>query len=225
MAIEKKGMLSPFTLFTSIITGGFFPLLGSFFAKIVVSDINIYWTGVILTSVGGFLTHYFLAHTIHDLYHMKIEERLTLSKKMLKILFLITSAILLFIAFYLTYYTGWPVLAFAFVGAIASMYAEGLIHHESQMAIGAMFLVIGAFYVQLGYSKNANVVEVFKLTKAWIECILLSLFAFFSQYGWLLFYRLDDYGWSTKKRNESILITKIGLIFLVILFALHVIWH
>lgn len=225
MAIEKKGMLSPFTLFTSIITGGFFPLLGSFFAKIVVSGINIYWTGVILTSVGGFLTHYFLAHTIHDLYHMKIEERLTLSKKMLKILFLITSAILLFIAFYLTYYTGWPVLAFAFVGAIASMYAEGLIHHESQMAIGAMFLVIGAFYVQLGYFKNANVVEVFKLTKAWIECILLSLFAFFSQYGWLLFYRLDDYGWSTKKRNESILITKIGLIFLVILFALHVMWH
>jgi len=225
MGIEKKGMLSPFTLFTSIITGGFFPLLGSFFAKVVVSDINIYWTGVILTSIGGFLTHYFLAHTIHDLYHIKIEKRVTLSKKMLKILFLITSAILLFIAFYLTYYTGWPVLAFAFIGAIASMYAEGLIHHESQMAIGAMFLVIGSFYVQLGYAMHGNAGEVFKLTKAWIEVALLSLFAFFSQYGWLLFYRLDDYGWSTKKRNESILITKTGLIFLVILFALHVMWH
>ena len=156
---------------------------------------------------------------------MKIEERVTLSKTALKILFVVTAAILLFIAFYLTYYTGWPVLAFAFIGAIASMYAEGLIHHESQMAIGAMFLVIGSFYVQLGYSMNGNVGDVFSETKAWVECILLSLFAFFSQYGWLLFYRLDDYGWSTKKRNESILITKIGLIFLVALFALHVMWH
>ena len=225
MAIEEKGMLSPFTLFTSIITGGFFPLLGSFFAKIAVPTISIYWTGVILTSLGGFLTHYFLAHTIHDLYHMKIEKRFTLSKNTLKLLFLITAAILLFIAFYLTYHTGWPVLAFAFVGAIASMYAEGLIHHESQMAIGAMFLVIGSFYVQLGYAMNGNAGKVFGETKAWIECLLLSLFAFFSQYGWLLFYRLDDYGWSERKRNESILITKIGLIFLVALFALHSIWH
>ena len=222
MVIEKKGMLSPFTIFTSIITGGFFPLLGSFFAKISVPKIDIYWNGIILTSIGGFLTHYFLAHTIHDLYHMKIEKRLTLSKRMLKIIFFITSAILLFIAFYLTYYTGWPVLVFAAIGAIASIYAEGLIHHESQMAIGAMFLVIGSFYIQLGYSMHANIGEVFSHVKAWIECILLSLFAFFSQYGWLLFYRLDDYEWSEKKRNESILITKIGLIFLVILLAFHV---
>ena len=225
MAIEEKGMLSPFTLFTSIITGGFFPLLGSFFAKIAVPSINIYWMGVTLTSIGGFLTHYFLAHTIHDLYHMKIEKRITLSKRALKIIFAIVAAILLFIAFYLTYYTGWPVLAFAAIGAIASMYAEGLIHHESQMAVGAMFLVIGSFYVQLGYAMHGNVAKVFSYSMAWIECLLLSLFAFFSQYGWLLFYRLDDYGWDPKKRNESILITKIGLIFLVAVFALHVMVH
>ena len=52
MAIEQKGMLSPFTLFTSIITGGFFPLLGSFFATLFID--KIYWTGVLLTSFGGF---------------------------------------------------------------------------------------------------------------------------------------------------------------------------
>mgnify|MGYP000159066461 CR=1 FL=1 len=166
-------------------------------------------------AIGGFIAHYVLAHTIHDLFHYEIEPRITLSKTTLKILLVISLIILLAIALYLTYECGWPVMVFAIIGAIACMYAEGLIHHESQMAIGAMFLVIGSFYVQMGYSMNGNVAEVFKETKAWLECILLSLFAFFSQYGWLLFYRLDDYGWSTKKRNESILITKIGLIFLI----------
>ncbi|MCD6512587.1 MAG: hypothetical protein J7K61_03190 [Thermoplasmata archaeon] len=222
MAIEKKGMLSPFTLYTSIITGAFFPLLGSFFAKMVFPSIGIYWEGVALTAIGGFLAHYFLAHTIHDLIHIKIEARLTVSTKYLKILLVITLIILLSIAFYLSYRTGWPVLVFAVIGAVVSMYAEGLIHHESQMAIGAMFLVIGAFYVQLGNAFNANVGEIFSYTKEWLECLLLSLFAFFSQYGWLLFYRLDDYGWSEKVRNESILITKLGLVFLVILFAVHI---
>jgi hypothetical protein len=218
MAIEKKGMLSPFTIFTSIITGGFFPLLGSFFAAIFLE--KIYWTGVILTSFGGFLTHYVLAHTIHDLYHYEIEARYTLSKKALKILLVASLTILLFIAIYLAWQSGWPVIVFAIIGAIVSLYAEGLFHHESQMAIGAMFLVIGSFYVQMGYFHGVE--ETFKLGKEWLEVILLSLFAFFSQYGWLLFYRLDDYGWSPKKRNESILITKIGLIFLVALFAVHV---
>ncbi len=222
MAIEQKGMLSPFTLFTSIITGGFFPLLGSFFATLFID--KIYWTGVLLTSFGGFLTHYVLAHTIHDLYHYEIEARYTLSKKTLKILLVLSLAILLFIMLYLTWKTGWPVTVFSIIGALVSLYAEGLIHHESQMAFGAMFLVIGSFYVQMGYFYGTNVSEVFSQTKAWVEVILLSLFAFFSQYGWLLFYRLDDYGWSAKKRNESILITKIGLIFLVLLFAVHSIW-
>jgi hypothetical protein len=82
--------------------------------------------------------------------------------------------------------------------------------------------VIVAFYVQLGNAFNADVGRIFSYTKEWLECLLLSLFAFFSQYGWLLFYRLDDYGWSEKVRNESILITKLGLVFLVILFAVHI---
>ncbi|RLF39238.1 MAG: hypothetical protein DRN21_03870 [Thermoplasmata archaeon] len=217
MALEQKGMLSPFTIFTSIITGGFFPLLGSFFAALFLD--RIYWTGVALTSIGGFLAHYLLSHTIHDIFHYDIESRRTLSKNALKTLLGISLVILLFIAFYLTYQSGWPVMVFAVIGALTCMYAEGLIHHESQMAFGAMFLVIGAFYVQMGYFMNMD--EVFSLWKEWLEVTLLSLFAFFSQYGWLLFYRLDDYGWDPKKRNESILMTKIGLIFLVALFGVH----
>jgi hypothetical protein len=213
MAIEEKGMLSPFTIFTCIITGGFFPLLGSFFYSLFHD--KIYWNGVILTAIGGFIAHYFLAHTIHDLIHLKIEKRVTTSEKTLKVLLVISAAILLSIAIYLAYYSGWPVIVFAVIGAITCLYAEGLIHHESQMAFGAMFLVIGSFYVQYGYFK----VEI--PVKAWVELSLLSLFAFFSQYGWLLFYRIDDYGFSAKKKNESILITKLGLIFLVLLFLVH----
>ena len=74
MAIEKKGMLSPFTVFTSIITGGFFPLLGSFFAGIFLE--KIYWTGVVLTAIGGFIAHYVLAHTIHDIFHYELGQHL-----------------------------------------------------------------------------------------------------------------------------------------------------
>ncbi|MBC7128656.1 MAG: hypothetical protein H5T45_02875 [Thermoplasmatales archaeon] len=213
MSIEAKGMLSPFTILTCVITGGFFPLLGSFFYSLFYD--KIYWNGVILTAIGGFIAHYFLAHTIHDLIHLKIEKRVTTSEKTLKVLFVISAAILLSIAIYLAYYSGWPVIVFAVIGAITCLYAEGLIHHESQMAFGAMFLVIGSFYVQYGYFK----VEI--PVKAWVELSLLSLFAFFSQYGWLLFYRIDDYGFSAKKKNESILITKLGLIFLVLLFLVH----
>lgn len=217
MGIEEKGMLSHFTIFTSIITGSFFPLLASFYAAILIG--KIYWVGVILTSLGGFLTHYVLAHTIHDLYHYEIEKRCTLSKRALKILLVACLIVLLSIAIYLAWQSGWPVIVFAVIGAIVSLYAEGLMHHESQMAFGAMFLVIGSFYVQAGYFYGVD--GAFKLGKEWLEIILLSLFAFFSQYGWLLFYRLDDYGWSPKKRNESILITKLGLIFLVAVFAVH----
>ena len=217
MGIEEKGMLSPFTIFTSIITGGFFPLLASFYAAMLIG--KIYWVGLILTSFGGFLTHYVLAHTIHDLYHYEIEARYTLSKKALKILLVSSLIVLLFIAIYLAWQSGWPVIVFAIIGAIVSLYAEGLMHHESQMAFGAMFLVIGSFYVQAGYFYGVE--ETFRMGKEWLEIILLSLFAFFSQYGRLLSSRLDDYGWSPKKRNESIIITKLGLIFLVAVFAVH----
>ena len=65
-------------------------------------------------------------------------------------LFVISLIILISIAIYLTVERGWPVMVFAIIGGIMSMYAEGLLHHESQMAFGAMFLVIGAFYFQSG---------------------------------------------------------------------------
>ena len=217
MAIEQKGILSPFTIVTSIITGGFFPLLGSFFATIFLTD--IYWNGVILTGIGGFLAHYLLSHTIHDIFHHHIETRHTMSMRTLKVILVISLTILLLIAVYLMYQSGWPVIIFAIIGGLACIYAEGLLHHESQMALGAMFLVIGSFYVQMGYFLDIK--EVFTLWEEWLQVILLSLFAFFSQYGWLMFYRLDDYGWNAKKRNESILMTKIGLIFLVAVFAAH----
>ena len=109
---------------------------------------------------------------------------------------------------------------FSIIGAIVCMYAEGLLHHESQMAFGAMFLVIGSFYVQAGYPDGVS--SALSLgAKPWIELIFLSLFAFFSQYGWLLFYRLDDYNWSKEVKNRSIILTKLGLVFLVMVFALH----
>lgn len=218
MRFEEKGLLSPFTVLTSILTGGFFPLLGSFFAYIFVE--KLYWEGIVLTSFGGFVAHYFLAHSIHDLYHSKLEKRATLSKKTLKLLFVLSAIVLLTIAIYLTYKCGWPVLIFSILGAVICMYAEGLLHHESQMAFGAMFLVIGSFYVQIGYQggiENALNLGI----KPWLEVILLSIFAFFSQYGWLLFYRLDDYGWSKRMKNRSILLVKSGLVFLVLVFIVH----
>ena len=214
----EKGMLSPFTIFTSLLTGGFFPLLGSFFACLFIS--RIYLEGVVLTFVGGFVAHYFLAHSIHDLYHHKIEERATLSERSLKIILLVSSAFLLAIAIYLTLKCGWPVFVFSVIGAVVCMYAEGLLHHESQMAFGAMFLVLGSFYVQVGYPDGIEGAMSIGV-KPWIEAILLSLFAFFSQYGWLLFYRLDDYGWSVAMKNKSIVLAKIGLIFLVLVFMVY----
>ena len=214
----EKGILSPFTVVTSVLTGSFFPLLGSFFAIIFTG--HVYWEGVILTAFGGFMAHYFLAHTIHDLVHSKIEKRVTMSKRTLKILLAVTLVILLSIAIYLSIKCGWPVLVFSIIGAIVCMYAEGLLHHESQMAFGAMFLVIGSFYVQAGYPDGVS--SALSLgAKPWIELIFLSLFAFFSQYGWLLFYRLDDYNWSKEVKNRSIILTKLGLVFLVMVFALH----
>ena len=222
MALENKGITSPFTIFTSIITGGLFPLLGAFFAYTtgVVADFkDLYWTGMTLTALGGFLAHYLLAHTIHDLYHYEIEKRTTFSRRTLKVLLMVSILILLGIAIFLTIETGWPIMVFAIIGVFASMYAEGLLHSEYQMAIGAMFLVIGSFYVQVGYYHHggnafSNIDGV-----VWLRLLLLSLFAFFSQYGWLLFYRLDDYGWSPRMRNKSILLTKMGLPFLIMALA------
>lgn len=225
MSIEQKGMASPFTVTTSIITGGLFPLLGAFFAYTtgaVPSLDDLSWTGMVLTAVGGFLAHYLLSHTIHDLFHYDIEERATLNRQTLKLLLVATVIVLLAIAIYLTLQAGWPVMVFAVIGALVSMYAEGLFHSEMQMAIGAMFLVIGSFYVQVGSLHHG--LEAFSSIEGmiWLKVVLLSLFAFFSQYGWLLFYRLDDYGWSPRVRNQSILLAKLGLPFLILALALPV---
>ncbi|MCD6236510.1 MAG: hypothetical protein J7K13_00960 [Thermoplasmata archaeon] len=212
MVIEKKGMLSPFTVLTSLITGSLFPLLGSLVAVDmgVVKILNIQNTALVM--VGGFTAHWILAHTIHDFYHYEIGERKTFSKRTLKALFVISLIFLLSIAIYLTYTVGWLVLVFSIIGGITCIYAEGLLHHESQMAIAAFFLVIGAFYVQTGTLSLPAI--------SFLRLISISLFAFFSQYGWLLFYRLDDYGWSVSIKNRSIILTKLGLPFLIIYFFL-----
>jgi len=208
MKYEEKGMLGPFTILTSFITGGVFPLLGSLVALNLGAVNELYLPGVALVILGGFLAHWILSHTIHDLVHLKIEQRHTLSKKTLQILLVSSLAILLSIALYLSWQRGWPVMVFSIIGALVSVYAEGYLHHESQMAFGAMFLVIGGFYVQAA-TLNLNWV-------IWTKVIAMSLFAFFSQYGWLLFYRLDDYKYDVGVKNKSILIAKTGLFFLLI---------
>jgi len=212
MKFEKKGMLAPFTVVTSIITGVGFPLLGSFLALDLGIIKTLYIEGIFLVVIGGFLTQWVLAHTIHDLYHTDIEERVTFSKKKLKILIAISAPLLLGIAIYLAIQRGWPVLIFAVIGGIMSMYAEGLLHHESQMAFGAMFLVIGSFYVQAGTLHLDYI--------TWFKILCISLFAFLSQYGWLLIYRLDDYKYNEKKKNRSILIAKSSLFFLILYILL-----
>ena len=212
MPLESKGMLSPFTIVTCFFTGGLFPLLGSYVALDIgaVSSMNYFY--LLLVVIGGFVAHWILAHTIHDLYHYEIEKRETFSKRTLKVMLVASAIFLLSIAIYLSIKVGWLVMVFSVIGAIVCMYAEGLLHHESQMAIGAFFLVVGAFYVQAG---------TFSLpTISLLRLLCIALFAFFSQYGWLLFYRLDDYGWSPRVRNKSILLTKTGLIFLVLYFVI-----
>ncbi len=212
MKFEKKGMLAPFTILTSIATGVGFPLLGSLAAIDLKVIDGIYFEGIALVMVGGFLAQWVLAHTIHDFYHIELEKRITFSKKTLKTLLVISIIFLLGIAFYLTMQCGWPVLVFSLIGGIISLYAEGLLHHESQMAFGAMFLVIGGFYVQ---AKTLNLDIII-----WFQILCLALFAFFSQYGWLLIYRLDDYKYSAYRKNRNILVTKSALIFLIIYLLL-----
>lgn len=162
--------------------------------------------------LGGFIAHWVLAHTVHDLFHIEIEERLTFSKRTLKTLLVVSLLILLGIATYLTMQRGWPVMVFSVIGGVMSMYAEGLLHHESQMAFGAMFLVIGGFYVQAGTLNLDYII--------WVRVLCISLFAFFSQYGWLLIYRLDDYKYNERKKNISILVTKFAIFFLILYFLL-----
>jgi len=212
MKLEKKGMLAPYTILTSLLTGIGFPLLGSLIALNIGKIEGIYVEGIILVVIGGFVADWVFAHTIHDIYHMKIEERVTFSKRTLKVLLIVSFLFLSMITIYLTLQRGWPVLVFSIIGGIVSMYAEGLLHHESQMAFGAMFLVIGGFYVQVGTLNLDYIV--------WIRVLCIALFAFFSQYGWLLIYRLDDYEYDEKRKNRNILITKSALIFLILYFLL-----
>ena len=208
MKYEEKGMLGPFTILTSFITGGIFPLIGSLIAVDLDLHNAPYIPGIILVVIGGFLAHWILSHTIHDLIHSNIEQRHTFSKRTLQILLVLSLAILLSIALFLSWQRGWPVMVFSIIGAIVCIYAEGFLHHESQMAFGAMFLVIGGFYVQAA-TLDLNWI-------IWTKVIAMSLFAFFSQYGWLLFYRLDDYKYDVRMKNRSILIAKVGLFFLLI---------
>lgn len=212
MSFEKKGMLAPFTILTSIFTGVGFPLIGSLIALDVGVIKSLYINGIILVLIGGFLAHWVFAHAIHDYYHYDIEKRITFSKNSLIVLFAISLVILLSIAIYLTIERGWPVMVFAIIGGIMSMYAEGLLHHESQMAFGAMFLVIGGFYVQVGTLNLSYII--------WMQVLFIALFAFFSQYGWLLIYRLDDYKYNEQIKNRNILITKVGILFLILYFIL-----
>ena len=208
MKFDEKGMLAPFTVITSFITGVLFPLLGSLIAFDLKTIESFYIEGLVLVLAGGFLTQWLLAHSVHDYYHYDKERRRSFSKKTLRFLFIMTLIVLFLIALYLTLRRGWPVLMFAIIGFIVSLYAEGLFHHESQMAIGAMFLVIGAFYVQTG-TLTIDMVT-------WLRVFCIGFFAFFSQYGWLLFYRLDDYHFDKKKKNQSILTAKTALLFLIL---------
>lgn len=208
MKFQSKGMLSPFTVMTSVLTGVGFPLLGSFVALDIGVVDTLYINGLILVAIGGFLAHWVLAHCIHDLYHINIENRVTFSKKTLRILLIISLVVLSAIGLYLAFQRGWPVIVFAIIGLLASLYAEGLLHFPSQMAIGAMFLVIGSFYVQVGTFDLEYVV--------WLKVICIAMFSYISQYGWLKIYRLDDYEYSDKLKNKNILLTKSALIFLIL---------
>ena len=212
MKFQSKGMLSPFTIMTSVLTGVGFPLLGSFVALDIGVVDTIYVEGLFLVAIGGFLAHWVLAHCIHDLYHIDIQNRVTFSKKTLRILLIIALATLSAIGLYLAFQRGWPVVVFAIIGLLASLYAEGLLHFPSQMAIGAMFLVIGSFYVQVGTLGLDYI--------AWLKVICIAMFSFISQYGWLKIYRLDDYKYSDKIKNKNILLTKSALIFLILYILL-----
>lgn len=211
MKFENKGLLASYTIITSFITGVFFPLIGSLlYLNLGIN--KLYIEGIILVTIGGFIAHWILAHTIHDFFHMDIEKRVTLSKKGLLILLGFSLVILISIAIYLSFQRGWLVMIFSIIGGIVSLYAKGLFHHELQMAFGAMFLIIGGFYVQVGTLDLPIII--------WIKVICMSIFGFLSQYGWLLFYRLDDYKYDKKIKNRSILITKSALVFLILYFML-----
>lgn len=213
MKLDTKGILAPYTLITSVITGAGFPLLGSLVAMNLGVITKFYIEGIILVMLGGFIAHYILTHTVHDYFHLKLEKRSTLSKKTLLVLMVTSAVCLLAIAIYLTFQRGWPVFAFSLIGGVLCIYAEGLLHHESQMAFAAIFLVLGGFYVQAGTLELSS--------QIWISVLFISLFAFFSQYGWIIFYRLDDYKYDKHLKNRSILLTKLGIIFLILYFLVQ----
>jgi hypothetical protein len=68
MKFEKKGMLSPFTIITSIFTGCFFPIIGSYLSINLNVIETPYIEGIVLVIFGGFITHWILAHSIHDFF-------------------------------------------------------------------------------------------------------------------------------------------------------------
>lgn len=188
-------------------TGGLFPFIGSVVALATGATATLNWFYILLVVIGGFTAHWVLAHTIHDIDHYDREARLTLSKKALKILMIGSIILLMLIAVYFTLQVGWPILVFSSIGFVACLYGEGLLHSEVQMAIAAFFLVVGGFYVQAG--------TLFLPPKIWLQVMCMGMFGFYAQYGWLLFYRIDDYGWDPGARNESILVSKIAIPFLI----------
>ena len=70
----KKGIFSPFTIATSLVTGGLFPLLGSVAAVSTGALESLYLQRLILVVLGGFLAHWLLTHTIHDLLHYEEDD-------------------------------------------------------------------------------------------------------------------------------------------------------
>ena len=121
MKLGKKGMLAPFTILTSIVTGIGFPLLGTFIAIDLNVIDTLYFEGLILVIIGGFTAQWIFAHTIHDIYHIDREKRITFSKKILKILLILSVVILLLIASYLTIQRGWPIIIFSMIGGLFNL--------------------------------------------------------------------------------------------------------
>ncbi len=69
-------------------TGGLFPLLGSVVAVTLGAVEKLDLSRLALVILGGFIAHWLLTHTIHDLLHFDEGDaegkRQTLSKKSLK---------------------------------------------------------------------------------------------------------------------------------------------
>lgn len=203
---KRKGTFSTYTIFTAILTGGAFSLIGSLIAP------ETYLDRLILAAVGCFLAHWILSHAFHDLYHYTEKERKemsTVSTCMLKVLIIVSAVVLLFIAIYLALQAGWMVIVFAVIGAVLCTYAKHLLYHEIMYALAGFFALMGSFYVQTSH---------FSMDMLTLKALLMSMFAFFTCYGWIHIYRLDHYGWTAKERNKGLTITKLGIPFLILYF-------